>query len=60
MLEKFQSDDAGRLTVVGVNYQDFPTDTAVPSCKRLHVTFPGVARRPDGPVADRYGVRGIP
>jgi cytochrome c biogenesis protein CcmG, thiol:disulfide interchange protein DsbE len=59
VLEQFQHDDAGRLTVVGVNYQDLPSDTAA-FVQRLHVTFPALLEDPTGPVAERYGVRGIP
>ena len=59
VLQQFEHDDAGRLTVVGVNYQDLPSDTAA-FVKRLHVTFPALLEDPSGPVADRYGVRGIP
>lgn len=59
VLEQFQREDAGRLTVIGVSYQDLPSDS-VAFVQRLHVTFPALLDSPDAPVAQRYGVRGIP
>ena len=59
VLQHFASDDAGRLQVIGVNYQDLASDTAA-FVKQLHVTFPALLEDPLGPVAEAYGVRGIP
>ena len=59
VLEQFQREDAGRLTVIGVSYQDLPSDT-VAFVHRLRVTFPALIDTPDAPIAQRYGVRGIP
>ena len=60
MLEQFARDDGGRLQVVGVNYQDLPSDTRrLRAPARRHV--PGAARRPERARSpQRYGVRGIP
>jgi len=58
VLEQFARDDAG-LRVIGVSFQDLPRDTAA-FVDRLHVTFPALVEDPTGPVAQRYGVRGIP
>jgi peroxiredoxin len=59
VLERFQREHSGRLTVIGVSYQDLPSD-AVSFVRRLRVTFPALVDDPDAPVAQRYGVRGIP
>ena len=59
VLEQFSRADAGRLRVIGVSFQDLPSDSAA-FVKRLHVTFPALLDDPSAPVADRYGVRGIP
>ena len=59
VLEQFARDDAGRLRVIGVSFEDLPSDS-VAFVKRLHVTFPALLDDPSGPVAIRYGVRGIP
>ena len=59
VLEQFQREHAARLTVIGVSYQDLPSDT-IAFVRRLRVTFPALLDRSDGPVAQRYGVRGIP
>jgi cytochrome c biogenesis protein CcmG/thiol:disulfide interchange protein DsbE len=59
VLERFQREDIGRLTVIGVSYQDLPSD-ATAFVRRLRVTFPALLDASDGPVAQRYGVRGIP
>jgi cytochrome c biogenesis protein CcmG/thiol:disulfide interchange protein DsbE len=59
VLERFQREHAGRLTVIGVSYRDLPSD-AVSFVRRLRVTFPALVDEPDAPVAQRYGVRGIP
>jgi cytochrome c biogenesis protein CcmG, thiol:disulfide interchange protein DsbE len=59
VLERFARENAGRLAVVGVSYHDLESDS-VAFVRRLHVTFPALIDAPDGPVAQRYGVRGIP
>ena len=58
MLEQFQR-ESDALQVVGVSYQDLTSDS-VAFVRRLHVTFPALLDAPDGPIAQRYGVRGIP
>jgi cytochrome c biogenesis protein CcmG/thiol:disulfide interchange protein DsbE len=59
VLQHFARDDATRLRVIGVNYDDLPSDTAN-FVRQLRVTFPALLEDPSGPVADRYGVLGIP
>lgn len=59
VLARLQREHAGRMSVIGVNYQDLPSDTAA-FVHRLGVSFPALLESPDGPVAARYGVRGIP
>lgn len=59
VLQDFATGDRGRLRVVGVNFQDLPSDTAA-FVRRLKVTFPALLEDPSGPVADHYGIRGIP
>jgi cytochrome c biogenesis protein CcmG/thiol:disulfide interchange protein DsbE len=58
-LQHFARDDATRLRVIGVNYDDLPSDTAR-FVRQLRVTFPALLEDASGPVADRYGVLGIP
>ena len=59
VLERFQHDEAGNLAVIGINYQDLPSDTKA-FVRRLHVTFPALVEDADSPIAEQYGVRGIP
>jgi cytochrome c biogenesis protein CcmG/thiol:disulfide interchange protein DsbE len=59
VLQQFAHDDAARLRVIGVNFQDLPSDTAT-FVHRLGVTFPALLEDPSGPVASRYGILGIP
>ena len=59
VLQDFQREDAGRLQVIGVNFQDLPSDTAA-FVRRLGVTFPALLEDPSGPIAQRYGVLEIP
>jgi cytochrome c biogenesis protein CcmG, thiol:disulfide interchange protein DsbE len=59
VLQQFARDDGGRLRVLAVNYQDLPNDT-VAFVDRLRVGFPALFEDPSGPVAQRYGIRGIP
>ena len=59
VLERFQAEYAGRLTVIGVSYQDLRSDS-VAFVERLHVTFPALLDDPDAPVGKRYGVRELP
>jgi cytochrome c biogenesis protein CcmG, thiol:disulfide interchange protein DsbE len=59
VLEQFARADAGRLRVIGVNFQDLASDSAG-FVRKLGVTFPALLEDPSGPVAQRYGVLGIP
>ena len=59
VLEQFARADTGRLRVIGVSFQDLAADS-VAFVRRLHVTFPALLDDPSGPIAERYGVRGIP
>ncbi len=59
-LQRAQDDNAGRVTVVGVNYQDFPNDTKA-FVQRLGVTFPALVEdSSDNPVARQYDVHTMP
>jgi cytochrome c biogenesis protein CcmG/thiol:disulfide interchange protein DsbE len=58
VLERFRRDNDA-LQVVGVSYQDLSSDTQA-FVRRLRVTFPALVDAPASPVAQRYGVRGIP
>jgi cytochrome c biogenesis protein CcmG, thiol:disulfide interchange protein DsbE len=59
-LQRAQDDNAGRVTVVGVNYQDFPNDTRA-FVQRLGVTFPALVEdSSDNPVAKAYDVHAMP
>jgi len=59
VLERFEREGGGTLRVVGVSYRDLASDS-VAFVRRLGVTFPALLDSPDGPIAERYGVRGIP
>jgi peroxiredoxin len=59
VLQHFARDDATRLRVIGVNYEDLPNDTAN-FVRQLRVTFPALLEDASGPVAVRYGILGIP
>ena len=59
VLQQLARADTGRLQVLGVSFQDLPSDTAG-FVRRLGITFPALLEDPSGPVAQRYGVRGIP
>ncbi len=60
VLEKAQREAGDRIAVVGVNYQDFPSDTRA-FVKRLGVTFPTLIEdSSDNPVAARYDVHAMP
>ncbi len=59
VLERFAHDDAGRLRVIGVNFQDLPSDTKH-FVQQLGVNFPALLEDPSGPVANEYGILGIP
>jgi peroxiredoxin len=59
VLEQFARDEGDRLQVVGISYRDLPSDS-VAFVHRLGVTFPALLDGPTAPVAERYGVRGIP
>jgi cytochrome c biogenesis protein CcmG, thiol:disulfide interchange protein DsbE len=58
VLERFRREN-GALEVVGVSYQDLSSDTQA-FVRRLRVRFPALVDAPASPVAQRYGVRGIP
>jgi cytochrome c biogenesis protein CcmG, thiol:disulfide interchange protein DsbE len=59
-LQRAQDDNAGRVTVVGVNYQDFPGDTRA-FVQRLGVKFPALVEdSSDNPVARQYDVHAMP
>ena len=58
VLERFRQ-ESNALEVVGVSYQDLSSDTQA-FVRRLHVTFPALVDSPASPIAQRYGVRGIP
>src|SRR4051794_38596714 len=59
VLEQLAKEDGGRLKVVGVSFKDLQSDS-VDFVKQLGVTFPALLDAPEAPVAQRYGVRGIP
>ena len=60
ILERAQHDSVVPVTVVGVNYRDFPQDTRA-FVKRLGVTFPTLLEDSiDNPVAARYDVNAMP
>ena len=58
VLDVLGRENAG-LEIIGVSYHDLSSDS-VDFVHRLHVTVPALLDAPDGPVAERYGVRGIP
>jgi peroxiredoxin len=59
-LQRAQDDNAGRVAVVGVNYQDFPGDTRA-FVHRLGVKFPALVEdSSDNPVARQYDVHAMP
>ncbi len=59
VLEQFARDEGDRLNVVAISFRDLKSDS-VDFVHRLGVTFPALLDEPTAPVADRYGVRGIP
>jgi peroxiredoxin len=60
VLQRAQHDAGGRFTVIGVNYQDFASDTR-DFVNRLGVTFPTLVEdSTDNPVAKRYDVHAMP
>jgi thiol-disulfide isomerase/thioredoxin len=60
VLERAQRDSGGRIAVIGVNYQDFASDT-VDFVHRLGVTFPTLVEdSTENPVAKRYDVHAMP
>ncbi len=59
-LEQIARDHRGQVAVVGINYQDFASDTR-DFVQRLHVTFPAIAEdSTENPIAVRYDVHQIP
>jgi cytochrome c biogenesis protein CcmG/thiol:disulfide interchange protein DsbE len=59
VLEQFARDEGDRMHVVAISFQDLKSDS-VDFVHRLGVTFPALLDGPTAPVAERYGVRGIP
>jgi thiol-disulfide isomerase/thioredoxin len=60
VLERAQRDAGAHLAVIGVNYQDFASDTR-DFVNRLGVTFPALVEdSTDNPVARRYDVHAMP
>jgi cytochrome c biogenesis protein CcmG/thiol:disulfide interchange protein DsbE len=60
VLERAQRDAGDRIAVIGVNYQDFASDTR-DFVNRLGVTFPALIEdSTDNPVAKRYDVHAMP
>jgi cytochrome c biogenesis protein CcmG, thiol:disulfide interchange protein DsbE len=60
VLERAQKDAGNRIAVIGVNYQDFASDTR-DFVQRLGVTFPTLVEdSTDNPVAARYDVHAMP
>jgi cytochrome c biogenesis protein CcmG, thiol:disulfide interchange protein DsbE len=59
VLEQFAREHSGALQVVAINYRDLSTDS-VDFVHRLGITYPALLDDPSAPVAQSYGVRGIP
>lgn len=60
VLEAVRREHGGRLGVVAVSYEDF-ADDARRFVQRLGITYPALLEDPtSNPVAERYGVHGIP
>jgi thiol-disulfide isomerase/thioredoxin len=60
VLERAQREAGNRIAVVGVNYQDFESDTRK-FVDQLGVTFPALVEdSTDNPVAKRYDVHAMP
>jgi cytochrome c biogenesis protein CcmG/thiol:disulfide interchange protein DsbE len=60
VLERAQRDAGNRIAVIGVNYQDFESDTRE-FVGQLGVTFPALIEdSTDNPVAKRYDVHAMP
>jgi cytochrome c biogenesis protein CcmG/thiol:disulfide interchange protein DsbE len=59
VLEQFARDNGDRLRVVAISFRDLKSDS-VDFVHRLGITYPVLLDEPTAPVADRYGVRGIP
>ena len=59
VLEQYARADAARLRVVGVSFQDLPSDSRS-FARRLHLTFPALLDDFGDPVAQRYGVLEVP
>jgi cytochrome c biogenesis protein CcmG, thiol:disulfide interchange protein DsbE len=60
VLERAQRDSGNRVAVIGVNYEDFASDTR-DFVGRLGVTFPALVEdSTDNPVAKRYDVHAMP
>jgi thiol-disulfide isomerase/thioredoxin len=59
MMEKLQKEMGDRLQVVAVNYRDIDFDSKR-FVRDMGVTYPALLESDDNPVAERYGVHGIP
>jgi peroxiredoxin len=60
VLERAQRDSGNRVAIVGINYQDFASDTR-DFVNRLGVTFPALVEdSTSNPVAKRYDVHAMP
>jgi len=59
VLEQFARDEGDRMHVVAISFQDLKSDS-VAFAHRLGITYPALLDGPTAPVAERYGVRGIP
>ena len=59
VLEQFAREHGGALQVVAISFRDLSTDS-VDFVHRLGITYPALLDDPSAPVAQRYGVRGIP
>jgi cytochrome c biogenesis protein CcmG/thiol:disulfide interchange protein DsbE len=59
VLEQYAKDEGDRMHVVAISFRDLPSDSEN-FVRRLGVTYPALIDEPTAPVAERYGVRGIP
>jgi cytochrome c biogenesis protein CcmG/thiol:disulfide interchange protein DsbE len=59
VLEQIAREHSGALQVVAINFRDLSTDS-VDFVHRLGITYPALLDDPSAPVAQAYGVRGIP
>jgi thiol-disulfide isomerase/thioredoxin len=59
LYQRLSKDTAGRLTVLGVDYQDTQPGAALALLQQTHAVFPQAAD-PGGDLADHYRVSGLP